>query len=434
MSNLSLLPNYVKSYLNKFSFNFWKLEKVDNRLYNNIIVIPSLAEYDNILSCLNSLEQNDNQLLNETLLIIVINNSHTDNLDIINNNKKTYQLLHDYSGKLNINFIDAFSDTKSIPKKLFGVGFARKIGLDIALTKFDYNSIKKKILIWLDADCQVSQNYLSVISDKFNNQNYSSAVIEYEHKIDDSSLESKAIILYETYLRYLKLAISYANCYYDYHSIGSTIVCDVHSYIKAGGMNSKQAGEDFYFLEKLAKQNKIKTINETIVYPSARISWRVPFGTGNAVMNFINNDKKHFFVYNPEIFHILKQWFYYFNCQIEIDTNNILHQASKINHYLYDFLLQQKFQIKWNKILQNSNSPIELKKQKIFWFDAFRTLKLIHYLRDNSFPNINIYDAFKILLNNFNHSFEIDWNYIKEDYQLQKYFLFKLRQYCKDYL
>ena len=31
--------------------------------------------------------------------------------------------------------------------------------------------------------------------------------------------------------------------------------------------------------------------------------------------------------------------------------------------------------------------------QKKQWFDGFRTLKLIHHLRDNSFPNINTFDA-----------------------------------------
>ena len=45
-----------------------------------------------------------------------------------------------------------------------------------------------------------------------------------------------------------------------------------------------------------------------------------------------------------------------------------------------------------------NNNPNEIEKQKHFWFDAFRTLKLIHYLRDETYPNINMFDAIDELL------------------------------------
>ncbi len=171
------------------------------------------------------------------------------------NNLRTREFLEKYSGSLNLNYVDAFSSGKAIPEKLAGVGFARKIGLDISLTKYDYSSSSKKLLIWLDADCEVDQNYLEVIVNSFNKNNLSSAVVEYEHKIDDSKPESKAIVCYETFLRYLKLALTYANSHYNYHVIGSTIVCEVESYIKAGGMNS---GEDFTFWRSLQSRVKLR--------------------------------------------------------------------------------------------------------------------------------------------------------------------------------
>jgi hypothetical protein len=37
--------------------------------------------------------------------------------------------------------------------------------------------------------------------------------------------------------------------------------------------------------------------------------------------------------------------------------------------------------------------PQQLEKQKLKWFDGFRTLKLIHHLRDTVFPVINMFDA-----------------------------------------
>ncbi|MCK7516438.1 MAG: hypothetical protein MZV64_01280 [Ignavibacteriales bacterium] len=40
-----------------------------------------------------------------------------------------------------------------------GVGLARKIGMDLALSKFDYLSINKNIILCTDADCIVDSDY-----------------------------------------------------------------------------------------------------------------------------------------------------------------------------------------------------------------------------------------------------------------------------------
>lgn len=434
MSSVKILPSYVTNYLNKFSLSNWNLKKDDDKFYNNIIVIPSLAEYERIQTCIKSLEKNDQKVLEKTLIIIVINNSENATSEIIENNKETFDLLSNYIGMLNINLVDVFSKGKSLPKKLAGVGFARKIGLDLALTKFDYESSAKKILFWLDADCEVETNYLEVITNKFNKQNFSSAVIEYEHKIEDEKPESRAIVCYETFLRYLRLALIYAKSHYDYQAIGSTIVCDVESYIKAGGMNSKKAGEDFYFLEKLAKQNKVETIKDTLVYPSPRKSWRVPFGTGQRITRYLKNSQNEYLVYNPKSFQILKEWLEFFNSDSAVDSDMILIEADKISPNLYEFLVEQNFEESWDKILKNSDSIDEIHKQKIFWFDAFRTLKLIHHLRDEIYPNVNVYEALKFFSSKFELNLEYDEHEIQNNYQLQRQILISLRNFFKNKL
>lgn len=432
MTENNILPDSVINYLNKFAYTNWSLEKENDKLYDNIVVVPSLAETERIRTCLNSLERNNDNILERTLVIIVINNSDKSETEVVDNNKKTFQLLSNYSGKLDINFVDAFSGGKALPPKLAGVGFARKIGLDLALTKFDYSYSEKKILFWLDADCEVEQNYLEVITDKFNKQNLNSSVIEYEHRINDQEAKSRAIVCYETFLRYFKLGLVYAKSHYDYHAIGSTIVCDVDSYIKAGGMNSKQAGEDFYFLEKLAKQNKVETIKETTVYPSPRKSWRVPFGTGQRITRYLKNIQDEYLVYNPMSFELLKNWLEFFNSDSAIDGDKIISEAKKINLHLYNFLVEQKFEKSWNKILNNSDSIDEIRKQKIFWFDAFRTLKLIHFVRQNLFEDINVYEALKYFSKIFDLNFDLDLEKTKKDYHLQKQILISLRNYFRN--
>jgi hypothetical protein len=431
MTENNILPDNVINYLKKFAYTNWRLEKESDKLYDNIVVVPSLAEFERIYNCINSLERNNEKILKRTLVIIVINNSDKSETEIVDNNRKTFQLLSNYSGKLDINFIDAFSEGNALKKKLAGVGFARKIGLDLALTKFDYSTSEKKILFWLDADCEVEQNYLEVVTDTFKHRNLNSSVIEYEHKINDQDAEARAMVCYETFLRYFKLGLVYAKSHYDYHAIGSTIVCDVDSYIKAGGMNTKQAGEDFYFLEKLAKQNKVETIKETIVYPSSRKSWRVPFGTGQRITRYLKNIQDEYLVYNPMSFELLKNWLEFFSSDSTIDSDKIIVEAKKINVHLYNFLVEQKFEKSWNKILNNSESIDEIRKQKIFWFDAFRTLKLIHFLRQKLYNDINVYEALKFFSTKIDLNFDLNIEKAKKDYQLQKQILISLRNYFR---
>ena len=45
------------------------------------------------------------------------------------------------------------------------------------------------------------------------------------------------------------------------------------------------------------------------------------------------------------------------------------------------------------ELLKNSSTTEQLEKQKQKWFDGFRTLKLIHFLRDKTFPQIDMFEA-----------------------------------------
>jgi hypothetical protein len=44
-------------------------------------------------------------------------------------------------------------------------------------------------------------------------------------------------------------------------------------------------------------------------------------------------------------------------------------------------------------IIANSAGNEQFTRQKMRWFDGFKTLKLIHHLRDTVFPEINMFDA-----------------------------------------
>ena len=412
-----MIPGTVEKYLSKHGLPNWNIELRVNNNFTAAVVIPAICEYANICRLLGSLSENDKEYFDLTLFIFVINNPVSSSSKVKDDNEKSVCLLRSIIGKenssnddlinkiilsgINIALVDASSPGKELPEKDAGAGLARKIGMDLALTVFDYDSVNKKILISLDADCVVEKNYLSEIVNSFNKKNLHAAVINYAHEIYGAG--SQAIICYEIFLRYYELGLRFAGSPFAFHAIGSTITCDYESYIKAGGMNKRKAGEDFYFLEKLAKVTSIERINETTVHPSPRGSWRVPFGTGQRINRFLSKTQNEYLLYNPDSFLILKKWLDVFLLSDNSGTIPLINSAEAIDKRLKDFLLNQNFENDWNEILLNSTTSIQINRQKINWFDGFRTMKLIHYLRDNELPMINMFDALDKFFELFEH-------------------------------
>jgi len=396
-----MIPDNVKKYLSKQNNSTWKIETGSEKLFNNIIVIPALNEFENINNLLESILKNEKKILHKTLFVFVINNTSNEKPEIKDNNQKTLNFLRNNFLKhsvLQIGIIDASTGKKELPVKNGGVGLARKIGMDLSLKYFDYSTKNKKLLINLDADCTVSKNYLSTIVKEFNKNNHSAGYVNFEHPLPQNIEEQKAIVNYEIFLRYYVLGLKYANSPYAFHTVGSTIICDYESYIKVGGMNKRKAGEDFYFMEKLAKINDINFLKSATVYPSARTSERVPFGTGQRISRFLSGEKDEYLIYSPEIFEVLKSWLNIFQNK-NLQASEHLERAKTIDEELYNFFIKESFLDDWNKILINSKTELQIKRQKKLWMDGFRTLKLIHYLRDKKYPQEKMFNALDILFN-----------------------------------
>ncbi len=451
-----LIPDKISSYLNKRANNKWKIENDHPKYFQNIIVVPSIEELSTLPSLIQSLEHNDESELLNTLLLIVVNNAVSSTNEVKDDNKKTLEYLRQSRTKLNLSFIDACSLDKEMDDKNAGVGLARKIGMDLALTKFDYSSSQKRIIICTDADCVVDSNYLSEISHEFNRSDYDAAIVNFAHDISGDDEQTKAIISYELFLRYYVLGLSYSKSEYAFYTIGSTMVCTPEAYVKAGGMNKYKAAEDFYFLEKLAKIYPINHIKTTFVHPSKRSSWRVPFGTGRSVDRYLANTRNEYQLYAPKCFVVLKNWLEVFNdrslsqpelvsgssTSIDIhdkipnqvrndDTRNkisLVKIAKNIHPALYDFLIQQDFENFTKKVLLNNKNISEVGKQKHYWFDAFKTLKLIHYLRDKVYPNKNMFDAIDELLKLMDIESKIKRDSEIPDLETQKEYLLLLRK------
>lgn len=412
-----MLPENVEIYLSKYALRGWEIESAGLEHISNVIIIPAIREYENIRKLLLSMAANDNKYFESTLVIFVINNSVLSSEQIKEDNIKSINLLNSiinydssiqdelintvYKSGLRIGMVDAASSGKELPQKDAGVGLARKTGMDLSLVIFDYSLAGKKILVCLDADCTVDNNYITEIVDNFNERNLSTAVVNYSHRVDENTEERDAIICYEIFLRYYELGLKFAGSPFCFPTIGSTMACDYESYIKSEGMNKRKAAEDFYFLEKLAKNYTVEKIKSTAIYPSSRRSWRVPFGTGQRVNRYFAHVQDEYILYDPKSFFILKEWLKVFNDENHNSVDSLIQGAKNIDCSLHSFLINQKFETDWQSILKNSKTNAQVQRQKMKWFDGFRTLKLIHYLRDNGYPPVNMFQALNILLAEF---------------------------------
>lgn len=428
-------------YIKKHCTDRWQITAGNSADIKAVIVIPALAEYKNIQVLLESLILNDPSAFTSTLILFVVNNLESSDQDIKHQNQKTIEFLNllqnnSRTTEVLINkirasgirtaYVDASSPGYELPEKEGGVGLARKVGMDLALQLFDFEIECNYIIGCLDSDCIVPTNYLNKIFKLTSDNSFKAGYVNYEHPLTDPGTID-AIICYEIFLHYYVAGLKYACSPYAFHTIGSTMMCSAEAYISIGGMNKRKAAEDFYFMEKLSKNYIIKKIEGTSIYPSSRVSFRVPFGTGQRVNRFLQHLQNEYLLYAPESFTILKKWLSVFNNHNILTADEYLKQAKEINISLYNFLVSNNFKADWERILNNSKQSAQIQKQKQFWFDGFRTLKLIHYLRDTQFPPTAMFKALDEMFSFFDVENEFRSMEELPDIETQKKYLQLLR-------
>ena len=368
--------------------------------YDHVVVIPAYKESTDFIHrfITSALAQ-----LN-VLVIVVVNQPDYDTntapqIALSNFIKSTGDLLYNQN---TISFIkpknteccfciiDAF--TKPIPEQQ-GVGLARKLGSDLAVFLKNNHQIKSDWIHSTDADATLPDNYFSALAAN-KAENYKSCVaVSYNffHQCDDAKV-NEANQTYETALRYYLRGMEYANSQYAFFTVGSIIAFKASDYVKVRGFPKRSAGEDFYLLNKLAKVGSIGFVGESVVLIEARESNRVPFGTGPAVSKImeLNRNGLRYCYYNPEIFKELK------HCLTHFETLwgqrfEFTQWLCQLSHSSQKALLENQFESFVNK--QKNNNKNQFNKQLIVWFDAFKTLKYLHSLRDNSYPDIPLSDA-----------------------------------------
>lgn len=345
-----------------------------------IVVIPCINEPD-ILLTLESLKF-CNATKNPAEVLVVINHPEDAPEITKSENQKTFQAV--------TSWINTNSSEKrrffvvgpiALRKKWAGAGLARKTGMDEAVARFNLLNNPEGIIVSLDADTLVSKNYLTEIENHFaENPKNVGATIAFNHQKNGlEEIHRRGIELYELYLKYYKDALEYAGYPYSMFTIGSAFAVTAYAYVKRGGMNRRQAGEDFYFLQNLVQLGKVGEITKATVFPSSRQSDRVPFGTGAAMKKWINGTDNLQLTYNLKAFTDLKA---FFNIREQLYKADIIRQkqvVGKLPEPIANFIESDNFYAEIDELNKNCSSLKTFETRFFHKFNAFRILKFLNF-------------------------------------------------------
>lgn len=274
--------------------------------------------------------------------------------------------------------VDRCTTARTIPDRQ-GVGLARKIGADIALRLMTDGIVRTPVIFSTDADVQLPPDYF-----RSPRAGAAATLYPFRHK-PDPGLELPAT-LYEIFMLYYVTGLKRAGSPWAFTTIGSTMAVGGNQYAMVRGFPRRSAGEDFYLLNKLAKTGEIRQLAGPTLTIAARRSSRVPFGTGTSLEKIaaMDDPAATFTFYDPEIFRTLARW---------LEVLSVIRDDGDPRHYL-DASPQLKSWCDETGALYIVRDRRRTLSRQVFnnflreWFDAFRTLKFVHYMRDRFYPSI----------------------------------------------
>jgi len=379
---------FASAYLEERVLFPQKIEEAPDRETGIIVVVPAYNEPD-INKLLDSLAKCREPEC-KTEVIIVINSPDNAPIDNVENNRVTFNNIESWK-KVNHNcFFRLFAFIIEHPSiSGWGVGLARKTGMDEAVRRFNSINRTDGVILNLDADCTVDQNYfLAVQNELFKKGDHSACSIYFEHPLSGTNYHEnifKYITLYELHLRYYFQGLAFSGFPYVFHTVGSAIAVKALPYIKAGGMNRRQAGEDFYFIQKLVPGGGYFNLNSTTVYPSPRASSRVPFGTGASIGKLSADRSLTLLTYNILAFKELRTFFGQTDVFFESDAVKLHEHFSQIPQGLRLFLNEKEWIEKVMEVKNNTSGILSFNKRFFGWFNMFRIVKYLNFVHSDLF-------------------------------------------------
>ena len=337
-------------------------------------------------------------------IIILINSYRIDSDAVAAMNRESYRQMQEFASKNNSpEFFLTPILIENLSGHQTGAGLPRKLGMDEAIRHF--NGDKSGIIVSLDADCLVENNYLTEIYRNFNEYGLNSATIQFHHPVNHLETADPLRIAtenYEEYLRYYRLALEYCGYPYPYYTIGSAFAITAETYLKAGGMGKQQSGEDFYFLQKVFPLGKTRFIDTTCVYPAARTSDRVPFGTGPALQKMLSENQLSKYSYRVEAFGTLKDFFGRIYLLFKKSDKEVEELIRDLPEYLILFLKEDSFLSKIEEINCHTASLFNFRKRFFNYFNAFKILKYLNFVHPAYFELADVREEYTLINNKKN--------------------------------
>ena len=336
--------------------------------WQGCLVIPVFDE------CFATLQRQITALADtNTLILLVVNAPQGGDPDAI---ERTLGLLSKLrtSDFAQVILVDKASPERQLSPKQ-GVGMARKIGCDLALTLIHIGRVRSPWILQSDADVEFPEGYTQLFYDNPERSASGAKIYPHTHVSEEPTLHFAAQ-LYDQHMNYYVAGLQLAGSRYGHHSLGSTIAVHATSYAAVRGYPKRPAGEDFYLLNKIRKVAGVERLAGPILKIEARLSTRVPFGTGQALRDIVGHlaqdpSGNSYRSYHPECFITLGKALQEFehwaaNPAADFSAAVSQHQAN------IGFA-------RFAKSIGKQNPSSARRLQGVHdWFDGLKTLQFIH--------------------------------------------------------
>jgi hypothetical protein len=269
------------------------------------IAIPALDELDFLPHTLAAIAQQKTAFPFSVYICVNQPDSWWNNkekIEVCKNNQKLLHFLKEFND-FNIHIIDKTSIHKGWRDNSFGVGWARKTLFEEILK----TASEDDVIISLDADTLFNESYFQSVGENFVQNKIDVLSLPYYHKLTENENANRAILRYEIYMRNYFINMHRIGSPYAFTAIGSAIALKTKTLQKIRNITPLSSGEDFYLLQKLRKMTPISNYNSEMVYPAARFSSRVFFGTGPAMIKGNSGDWESYPIYHYSLFDKIKE-------------------------------------------------------------------------------------------------------------------------------
>jgi hypothetical protein len=245
-----------------------------------------------------------------------------------------------------------------IPRRQ-GVGMARKLAMDLAAALILQGDVACPVIFMTDADVTLPDGYFEAAQDL----DAGTVLYPFRHQADDPLIRLKAET-YELHLRHYVSGLARAGSPYAFQTLGSTIAIHAETYARIRGVPRRNAGEDFYLLNKAAKVDPIISLGNPEIVIHARPSSRVPFGTGPALFS-MPDSVEEFVSYPEDVFDELRR------ALTSLEAWSLEGARQDPSAYLLE--------LGWDPTPFEAMHPPGLRRLRaaLEWFDGFRAMRFV---------------------------------------------------------